>query len=212
MFKNPIIVFEGIEGSGKSFHIKNVENHLKKHKVKYIKLREPGGSINSEKIRKIILNKNYKFKNLTDLFLYMAARNENYHYLIKNNYKKKVIIIDRFTDSTLAYQHYGMGISKRLIKSLNKIILKEIKPTFTFLNIVSMKNLKLRINKRPKNRYDKFNFKFYNKVQNGFIKLSKNKNKYSVINSNNEISINKKIIINKINNLLSIWICHHQII
>jgi len=212
MFKNPIIVFEGIEGSGKSFHIKNVENHLKKHKIKYIKLREPGGSINSEKIRKVILNKNSKFKNLTDLFLYMAARNENYHYLIKNNYKKKVIIIDRFTDSTLAYQHYGMGISKRLIKSLNKIILKEIKPTFTFLNIVSMKNLKLRINKRPKNRYDKFNYKFYNKVQNGFIKLSKNKNKYSVINSNNEISINKKIIINKINNLLSIWICHHQII
>ena len=204
MFKNPIIVFEGIEGSGKSFHIKNVENHLKKHKVKYIKLREPGGSINSEKIRKVILNKNSKFKNLTDLFLYMAARNENYHYLIKNNYKKKVKIIDRFTDSTLAYQHYGMGISKRLIKSLNKIILKEIKPTFTFLNIVSMKNLKLRINKRPKNRYDKFNYKFYNKVQNCFIKLSKNKNKYSVINSNNEISKNKKIILNKINNLLSI--------
>ena len=58
-----------------------------------------------------------------------------------------------------------MGISKQLIKSLNKIILKDIKPTFTFLNIVSMKNLKLRINKRPKNRYDKFNYKFYNKVQ-----------------------------------------------
>ena len=204
MFKNPIIVFEGIEGSGKSFHIKNVENHLKKHKVKYIKLREPGGSMSSEKIRKVILNKNSKFKNLTDLFLYMAARNENYHYLLKKNYKKKVIIIDRFTDSTLAYQHYGMGISKQLIKSLNRIILKDIKPTFTFLNIVSMKNLKLRINKRPKNRYDKFNYKFYNKVQKGFIKLSKNKNKYSVINSNNEISKNKKIILNKINNLLSI--------
>ena len=204
MFKNPIIVFEGIEASGKSFHIKNVENHLKKHKIKYIKLREPGGSMNSEKIRKVILNKKSKFKNLTYLFLYMAARNENYHYLLKKNYKKKVIIIDRFTDSTLAYQHYGMGISKQLIKSLNKIILKDIKPTFTFLNIVSMKNLKLRINKRPKNRYDKFNYKFYNKVQKGFIKLSKNKNKYSVINSNNEISKNKKIILNKINNLLSI--------
>lgn len=204
MFKNPIIVFEGIEGSGKSFHIKNVENHLKKNKVKYIKLREPGGSINSEKLRKFILNNSSNFKNLTDLFLYMAARNENYHYLLKKNYKKKVIIIDRFTDSTIAYQHYGMGIDKQLIKSLNKIILKGIKPTFTFLNIVSMKNLKLRINKRPKNRYDKFNYKFYNKVQKGFIKLSKNKNKYTVINSNNDISENKKIIIKKINNLLSI--------
>ena len=204
MFKNPIIVFEGVEGSGKSFHIKNVENHLKKHKVKYIKLREPGGSINSEKIRKVILNKNSKFKNLTDLFLYMAARNENYHYLIKNNYKKKVIIIDRFTDSTLAYQHYGMGISKRLIKSLNKIILKEIKPTFTFLNIVSMKNLKLRVSKRQKNRYDNFNSHFYNKVQKGYLKISKNKKKYMIVNSNKNINFNIKIIKNKINNLLSI--------
>ena len=204
MFKNPIIVFEGIEGSGKSFHIRNVENHLKKHKIKYIKLREPGGSINSEKLRKFILNNSSNFKYLTDLFLYMAARNENYHFILKKNYKKKVIIIDRFTDSTIAYQHYGMGINKQLIKSLNKIILKDIKPTFTFLNIVSMKNLKLRINKRPKNRYDKFNFKFYNKVQKGFIKLSKNRNKYTIVNSNNEISKNKKIILKKINNLLSI--------
>tara|TARA_B100001175_G_scaffold289781_1_gene273763 strand:+ start:223 stop:837 length:615 start_codon:yes stop_codon:yes gene_type:complete len=204
MFKNPIIVFEGIEGSGKSFHIRNVENHLKKHKIKYIKLREPGGSINSEKLRKFILNNSSNFKYLTDLFLYMAARNENYHFILKKNYKKKVIIIDRFTDSTIAYQHYGMGINKQLIKSLNKIILKGIKPTFTFLNIVSMKNLKLRINKRPKNRYDKFNFKFYNKVQKGFIKLSKNRNKYTIVNSNNEISKNKKIILKKINNLLSI--------
>ena len=134
----------------------------------------------------------------------MASRNENYHHILKKNYKKKVIIIDRFTDSTLAYQHYGMGINIKLIKLLNKIILKDIKPTFTFLNIVSMKNLKLRINNRPKNRYDSFNYKFYNKVQKGFIKLSKNKNKYSIINSNNEISKNKKIILNKINNLLSL--------
>lgn len=204
MYKNPIIVFEGIEGSGKSFHIKNIEKYLKKKKVKYIKLREPGGSANSEKIRKVILNKKSNFKKLTDLFLYMAARNENYHNIIKKNYKKKIIIIDRFVDSTLAYQHYGMGLDKSLIKSFNKIILKNIKPTFTFLNIVSMKNLKIRINKRPKNRYDNFNYKFYSKVQNGYIKMSKNKKKYIIINSNNEISKNKKIILNKINNLLSL--------
>ena len=66
-----------------------------------------------------------------------------------------------------------MGLDKNLIKSFNKIILKNIKPTFTFLNIVSMKNLKIRINKRPKNRYDNFNYKFYSKVQNGYLKMSK---------------------------------------
>ena len=204
MFKNPIIVFEGIEASGKSFHIKNVENHLKKHKIKYIKLREPGGSMNSEKIRKVILNKKSKFKNLTDLFLYMAARNENFQSIINRNYKKKLILIDRFTDSTIAYQHYGMNLNKNLIIKLNKIILKNIKPNFTFLNIVNMKNLKTRLNKRSKNRYDKFKLSFYNKVQKGFIKLSKNKNNYMIINSNNKISENKKIIISKINSLLSL--------
>ena len=204
MYKNPIIVFEGIEGSGKSYHIKNVQKHLNKNNIKYIKLREPGRSINSEKIRKLILNEKSNFKNLTDLFLYMAARNENYHNIFKKNHKKKVILIDRFTDSTLAYQHYGMGINKNLILSLNKIILKNITPNFTFLNIVNMKNLKLRLNKKPKNRYDKFNSTFYKKVQDGFIKLSKNKKKYIIINSNNRISENKNRILKKINHLLSI--------
>jgi dTMP kinase len=204
MYKYPIIVFEGIEASGKSFHIKNLQNHLKKNKVKFIKLREPGGSKNSEKIRHFILSNNSNFKSLTDLFLYMAARNENFQNIINKNYKKKLILIDRFTDSTIAYQHYGMNLNKKLIINLNKIILKNIKPSFTFLNIVSMKNLKSRLNKRPKNRYDKFNLKFYNKVQKGFIMLSKNKKNYMIINSNNKISENKKMILKKINSLLSL--------
>ncbi len=204
MSKFPIIVFEGIEGSGKSFHINKVQQYLKSNKIKYIKLREPGGSVNSEKIRNLILNKKSKFNQLTDLFLYMAARNENFHNVIKKNYKKKVILIDRFVDSTLAYQHYGMGLNKNLIIKLNKTILKNIKPNFTFLNIVNMKNLKLRINKRPKNRYDSFNNNFYRNVQKGFLKISKNKKNYMIINSNRDINQNRIIIKNKINNLLSI--------
>ena len=67
-----------------------------------------------------------------------------------------------------------------------------------------MKNLKSRLNKRPKNRYDKFNLKFYNKVQKGFIMLSKNKKNYMIVNSNNKISENKKMILKKINSLLSL--------
>ena len=204
MYKYPIIVFEGIEASGKSYHINKVQNYLKKNKIKFIKIREPGGSINSEKIRKLLLDKNSNFKYLTDLFLYMAARNENFHNIINKNYKKKVILIDRFTDSTIAYQHYGMGINKNLIIKLNKIILKNIKPNFTFLNIVNMKNLKFRVNKRPKNRYDNFNHKFYNKVQKGFIKLSKNKKNYMIVDSNKEIVLNEKKIKKKISSLLSI--------
>ena len=205
MYKYPIIVFEGIEGSGKSFHINNLERYFKKKKIKYLKLREPGGSKNSEKIRNLILSKKSNFNKLTDLFLYMAARNENYETLIKKNYKKKVILIDRFTDSTVAYQHFGMGINKEIINYLNKFILKKIKPNFTFVNIVSMKNLKLRLKKRlKKNRYDNFNINFYRKVQNGYMQISKNKKKYMIINSNDLISKNKEIIIEKVNSLLSI--------
>ena len=203
MSKNPIIVFEGIEASGKTLHINNVARYLKKKNRKFVKLREPGGTRTAEIIRKIILNNKSNFNKITDLLLYLAARSENVEKIIKNNYRKKIILIDRFIDSTLAYQHYGMGINKKLIINLNKFILYKIKPDFTFLNIVNRKNLKIRLNKRiNKNRYDKFNFNFYNKVQNGFIDLAKSNNKYFIINSNNEIKYNKKLIIKKIISLI----------
>ena len=203
MSKKPIIVFEGIEGSGKSHHISRVSNYLKEKKISHIKIREPGGNVNSEKIRKLILNNKSDFNKNTDLLLYMAARSENID-LIKNSYKKKVILIDRFTDSTIAYQHYGMGVSINLIKTLNKYLLNNIKVDFTFLNIVNRNNLYERLKKRKSlNRYDRFNMTFYNKVQNGFIKLSKLKrNKYKLINSNLEIKKNEKLILNIIEKLI----------
>ena len=201
-----IITFEGIEGSGKSLHIENVAKYLKKKKINFIKLREPGGSKNSEKIRKLILNNKSNFNKYTDLFLYLAARSENIEKIINMNYQKKVILIDRFTDSTLAYQHYGMGISKKIIEYINKYLLKKIKVNFTFLNIVNEKNLKKRMLKRKRlNRYDKFKNVFYKKVQNGFIRQAKLKsNQYLIVNSNIDIEDNKRIIINKINKILNI--------
>ena len=203
MYKYPIIVFEGIEGSGKSFHIKNLEKYLKKKKIKYLKLREPGGSKNSEKIRNLILKKSSNFNKLTDLFLYMAARNENYHSLLKKNYKKKIILIDRFVDSTIAYQHFGMNINKTLIKRLNKYILHKISPDLVFVNIVNQKNLVKRLRlRKTKNRYDFFNYNFYDKVQKGFLKLAKNKKKYFIVDSNKTILENKIKIIDKISKIL----------
>ena len=204
MYKKPIIVFEGIEGSGKSLHINHVAAYLKKRDRKYIKIREPGGSRNSEKIRKLILSNKSNFDKITDLLLYLAARNENIVNIIKKNIGKKIILIDRFTDSTLAYQHYGMGVDINFINTINNFLLKNIKVSFTFLNLVNPKNMKLRLKQRKKlNRYDKFKMLFYKKVQSGFIKISnKNKKKYLKINSNLNISINKKIVIKKINKLI----------
>ncbi|MDC3372893.1 dTMP kinase [Candidatus Pelagibacter sp.] len=203
MSKKPIIVFEGIEGSGKSHHISVVSKYLTKKKISHIKVREPGGNPNSEKIRKLILNNKSNFNQNTDLLLYMAARSENVD-LIKKFYNKKIILIDRFTDSTIAYQHFGMGVDINLIKALNKYLLKNIKVNFTFLNFVNKKNLQKRLKLRKSlNRYDKFKMSFYNKVQNGFLKLSKRqKNKYQLINSNLEIHKNEKLILNRIDKLI----------
>ena len=202
MSKKPIIVFEGIEGSGKSHHISKISKYLTEKKIDHIKIREPGGNNNSEKIRKLILNNNSNFNKNTDLLLYLAARSESIQ-LINKFYKKKIILIDRFIDSTIAYQHYGLGVDINLIKLINKFLLKDIKVNFTFLNIVNNKNLISRLKKRKKlNRYDKFSINFYNKVQKGFLKLSNNKNKYQIINSNLNIKTNETLIINKINRLI----------
>ncbi len=206
MSKKLIIAFEGVEGSGKSFHLKQIANYLKSKKIKFITLREPGGSKNAEKIRKLILNKKSNFNKKTDLLLYLSSRSENIEKIIKKNYQKKIMLIDRFIDSTLAYQHYGMGINKSIINRLNYYLLEKIKIDFTFLNLVNMVNLKLRLSKRQNlNRYDNFKISFYKKIQNGFIKISKrNKKKYLLINSNDSINKNKKIILSKTNKLLGL--------
>ena len=203
MSKKPIIVFEGIEGSGKSYHISKISRYLSKKKIDYITIREPGGSKNAEKIRKLILNKKSKFNKNTDLLLYLAARSENLS-LLKRYYKKKVILIDRFVDSTIAYQHYGFGVDLSLIKFINKQLLKHIVVDFTFLNKVSTKNMIKRLKKRKSlNRYDKFKKNFYEKVQNGFLKLArKNKKKYLIIDSNKDKAENETLIIKKIDKIL----------
>tara|TARA_Y100000766_G_C18691844_1_gene499842 strand:- start:155 stop:769 length:615 start_codon:yes stop_codon:yes gene_type:complete len=203
MSKKPVIVFEGIEGSGKSHHVKKISNYLKKKKIPFIKIREPGGSLNSEKIRKLLLHKKSHFNQNTDLLLYLASRSENYH-LLKKYYKKKIILIDRFIDSTIAYQHYGLGVNLDLIKTINKYILQNFKVSFTFLNLVNQKNMIKRLKLRKSlNRYDKFSRYFYEKVQKGFLRLAKkDKKKYQLIDSNLDIKLNETLIINKVKKLI----------
>ena len=204
MSKYPVIAFEGIETSGKSTNLNIAVNYLKSKRKKFIKLREPGGSNFSEKIRKLLLNKKLKLNNKTDLMLFYASRSENFEKIIKKNYKKKIILIDRFTDSTTAYQHFGMNIDLNIIKTLNKFIIKSFKPNITFLSIVNKKNLKSRLNKRLKlNRYDKFKLNFYTKVQKGYYKISRKNKNYIIIDSNNKtIKEVKKIIINKLKQII----------
>jgi len=204
MYKKPVIVFEGIEGSGKTFHSKFVCKYLRKKKIPFINLREPGGSNNSEKIRNLILNKKNNFDKFTDLLLYFASRSENMIKLRKE-YKKKIIIIDRFVDSTIAYQHFGQGVDIKTINFINNQLLKNFKINLTFLNIVNIDNMILRLKKRKKlNRYDQFDINFYKRVQNGFLKIAKKNSKdYKIIDSNLSIQSNKKTIIDIVKKLIN---------
>ena len=203
MSKKPVIVFEGIEGSGKTHHLNEIAKYLKRKRLPFIKIREPGGSLNAEKIRKLILNKKSNFNKDTDLLLYLASRSENID-MLRKYYKKRIILIDRFIDSTISYQHYGMGVSLNLINNINRYILSNFKVSFTFLNLIDHKNMIRRLKLRKStNRYDNFKKSFYKKVQKGFIKLSnKNSKKYQIIDTSIDIKLNEKLILDKIEKLI----------
>ena len=210
MFKKKFlfIAFEGVEGTGKSYQIDRLHRRLKKKKFKVIKTREPGGSKTAEKIRSLIFNKSSNtFHFLTDFYLMLASRNEHINKTILLAKKNKTIVItDRFTDSTYAYQSIGQGISKKINDINKEYILKKLKPNLTIVLKSSFNSIFLRLKKRKnKNRYDKLNKKFYIKIQNTFINLSKaNKKSYLLFDSSqNDKKLEEKIfncVIKKINN------------
>ena len=204
MFKKKafFIVFEGIEGSGKSYQAKKLFNKLNKQKIKTILTREPGGTPSAEIIRNVILkdyfekNKKLKFDKLTDTLLYMAARNEHIKQkIIPALKKKKIIICDRFIDSTYAYQIDGKKVSNQFINNIHKFILRGIKPDLTIVLKVKKSSFLRRLKKRKtKNRYDNFPVKFYLKAQRAFLKIAKNKSKYLIFESSENSSKLEKII------------------
>ena len=198
------IVFEGIEGSGKSYQGKKLYQNIKNKGIDVVLTREPGGTKSAEEIRKIILKDYFyndskiQFDKYTDTLLYLAARNEHIKNTIKPAYlKKKILICDRFIDSTFAYQVYGKGVNRYFIDSIHKYILGRIKPDLTFVLKVGISKALQRLRKRrKKNRYDKFSKSFYIKAQNAFIKIAKkNKKKYYIFdNSKDSKDLEKKIL------------------
>ncbi len=204
MFKKKgfFIVFEGVEGCGKSYQSKKLFKNLNNRKINSLLTREPGGTKSAELIRKLILQdyfnkgKKEKFDKYTDTLLYLASRNEH----VKNKIipalkKRKVVICDRFIDSTLAYQVFGKKVKRNFIDNIHKTILNGIKPDLTFILKVSPSSSSLRLKKRStRNRYDNFSQSFYNKVQKSFLKIGKNKKNYIILESSkNNTDLEKKI-------------------
>jgi dTMP kinase len=197
-----LIVFEGVEGCGKSYQSKKLYKKLKKINISSILTREPGGTKSAELIRNLILKDYFvresgeKFDKYTDTLLYLAARNEHIKNKIKPAIqKKKIVICDRFIDSTIAYQVYGKKVDIRFINNIHKQILGNIVPNIVFILKVSKNSSRKRLKKRKtKNRYDNFAQSFYSKAQKSFIKIAKNKKNYYVLESSaNDSSLEEKI-------------------
>ena len=205
--KKPLFVtFEGIEGSGKTYQCRKLYNELGKINLSVILTREPGGTKSAEKIREVILEDYFasdskeKFSKYTDTLLYLAARNEHVQNIIRPAIsKKKIVICDRFIDSTLAYQVFGKGVSKNLVDSIHKFVLGSIKPDLTFVLKVNISKALQRLKKRKKkNRYDKFSKNFYTKVQNAFIKIAKkNIRRYCIVDNSEDSTKTERIIFDK---------------
>lgn len=196
------IVFEGVEGCGKSFQSKKLFKKLKKNNINTILTREPGGTKSAELIRNLILKDYFakgsreKFDKYTDTLLYLAARNEHIKNKIKPALlKKKVVICDRFIDSTIAYQVYGKKVDDKFIENIHKKILQGVRPNIVFILKVSEKSSMKRLKKRKsKNRYDNFAQSFYRKAQKSFMKIAKNKKNYFILNSSlNDNTLEYKI-------------------
>ena len=214
MFKKKsfFIAFEGIEGCGKSYQSKKLFKNLRKKNFKTLLTREPGGTKSSELIRNLILKDYFnkdskeKFDKYTDTLLYLAARNEHIINKIKPALdKKKIVICDRFTDSTLAYQVYGKKVNKKFIDNIHKYILRGIKPHLTFILKVSAKSSRARLKKRrTKNRYDSFPQAFYTKAQKTFLKIAKGKKNYFILDSSTNDNMLEKKIFNIVSKYLKI--------
>jgi dTMP kinase len=171
--KGIFITFEGPEGSGKSTQSKLLYRYLKEKGFNVVYLREPGGTKISEKIRKILLDsKNESITSTCEMLLYMAARAQVVSEVIRPALTKgKIVICDRFLDSTLVYQGFGLGVDIKIISNIGNIVTAGIKPDLTILlDLPAQKGLK--VCGRIKDRIEKRSLCYHLSVRKGYLKLA----------------------------------------
>tara|TARA_Y100000589_G_scaffold74994_1_gene68495 strand:+ start:1780 stop:2409 length:630 start_codon:yes stop_codon:yes gene_type:complete len=206
--KGKFIVFEGIDGCGKTTQINEIFNWLPQSKLisnnsSIIKTREPGGSLFGQKLRGLILSNSDDDgpSSLTELLLYSADRAEHVTKIISPSLKNgDWVLSDRFSGSTLAYQGYGRNIDIEIVKTLEAIACQGEKPDITFLlDISPEESISRRKNQIP-DRIESEGIDFLRKVNIGFKKIAKENNWIIIPSSNNKKTITneiKKILIEK---------------
>jgi len=169
------ISFEGIEGSGKSTHAKLLAEHLRAKGQDVLETAEPGGTKIGNKIRKLLLEPRNHMDPLAELLLYYSARAQHvreriYPAILGNT----IVITDRFTDSTVAYQGHARGIDLSVIDALNDIVVPDMKPYLTILLDFDVEEgLKRNRDAQKDDRFEQETIDFHNRVRQGFLQIAK---------------------------------------
>jgi dTMP kinase len=206
--RGKFITFEGIEGCGKTTQIKLLDEYLRKKGVKTVLSREPGGTKIGDKIRSILLEPEHKeMTPLAELFLYEASRAQHINELIKPAVEAgKVVLCDRFADSSAAYQGAARLLAKELVDELNDIATGEIKPDLTIiLDINSEEGLNRALVRGKPDRFEQEKLDFHDRVRNGYLALAKKEPKrFIVIDGEKTVEEIHKEIISCISSAISL--------
>ncbi len=171
--KGLFITFEGADGSGKSTQLKMAANYFEKKGYNVVSTRDPGGTELGTKIRQILLHHDGFMSINCELFLYLADRAQHVEEIIIPALNEgKIVLCDRYVDSTLAYQGYARGLNIDEILYLNNIVAKSLMPDITFVFDVNTETAEKRVGK-TKDRLESEAKEFHQKVKDGFLDLAK---------------------------------------
>jgi len=168
-----LITFEGIDGSGKTTQINKIADYLKEHGIDFIITRDPGGTELGSRLRDILLNYKGKIFPMCELFLYLADRAQHVdEVIIPALNSNKVVICDRYIDSTIAYQGYARGLNIEEIINLNNLATNFLLPNLTLLFDIDAESSIKRLGSK-KDRLESETLIFYQKVRDGYLALAK---------------------------------------
>lgn len=187
--KGFFITIEGPDGSGKTTQAKLLVKYFKKNGYNILHTREPGGTAVGEGIRKLLLSTKYKLLPLTEVFLYQAARSQHiFEKIIPSLKQKKIVISERYTDASLAYQGYGRRLGTKLVSLLNKISTNNLIPDLTILLDINPQKALMRIKKTIKDRLEREDVIFHNRVRKFYRFLAKkNPKRIKIVNANKTV-------------------------
>ena len=205
--KGLFITFEGGEGTGKSTQAKILYDYFLSNNIRAVLTREPGGCDEAEVIRNLLVKGSIdKWDSVTEALLHNAARREHVKKIIKPSLlKNKIVICDRYVDSTMAYQGAGQKVNQKFLMDLIKEVTENITPDLTFIFDMDVKASLIRANKRDNsnNRYENFNNDFHENIRKYFLSLKNKDKRYVIINASDTIENISKVIINKLNKIIT---------